>query len=187
MGVGGQHHAPAALSPEKDRYPLYRRLGEPEGRSGRVWRKEYPVPTRASKPRTVQPVARRYTDYERSHVHSLVLASKTRAFVNMPLNFRERNPAKSLFSSLLCVMHRTKELRFTPLWLIPRHKKSFSHHYVTLVRLCAESGRKTLPVICSQVHTISPCTPNTYTKQTPSSLSLRATTHSSFVASYASA
>ena len=35
-GVGGQHHAPAALPPGKTRYPLYRRLGGPQGRSGRV-------------------------------------------------------------------------------------------------------------------------------------------------------
>jgi hypothetical protein len=35
-GVGGQHHAPAALPPGKTRYSLYRRLGEPQGRSGRV-------------------------------------------------------------------------------------------------------------------------------------------------------
>ena len=28
-GVGGQRQAPAALPPEKTRYPLYRRLGEP--------------------------------------------------------------------------------------------------------------------------------------------------------------
>jgi hypothetical protein len=34
--VGGQHHAPAALPPGKTRYPLYRRLGGPQGRSGRV-------------------------------------------------------------------------------------------------------------------------------------------------------
>ena len=31
MGVGGQHHAPAALLPGKTRYPLYRRLGRPQG------------------------------------------------------------------------------------------------------------------------------------------------------------
>jgi len=36
MRVGGQRHAPAALPPEKTRYPLYRRLGWPQGRSGRV-------------------------------------------------------------------------------------------------------------------------------------------------------
>ena len=34
--VGVQHHAPAALPPGKTRYPLYRRLGGPQGRSGRV-------------------------------------------------------------------------------------------------------------------------------------------------------
>jgi hypothetical protein len=36
MEVGGQRHAPAALSPGKNRYPLYRRLGVPQGRSGRL-------------------------------------------------------------------------------------------------------------------------------------------------------
>jgi hypothetical protein len=35
-GVGGQHHAPAALPLGKTRYPLYRRLGGPQDRSGRV-------------------------------------------------------------------------------------------------------------------------------------------------------
>ena len=43
-GGGGQHHAPAALPPRKTRYPLYRRLGGPQGRSGRV-RKISPTPT----------------------------------------------------------------------------------------------------------------------------------------------
>ena len=33
MGVGGQRHAPAALPPGKTRYPLYTRLGGPQGRS----------------------------------------------------------------------------------------------------------------------------------------------------------
>ena len=59
MGVGGQHHAPAALPPGKTRYPLYRRLGRPQGRSGPV-RKISPPP--GFDPRTVQPVASRYTD-----------------------------------------------------------------------------------------------------------------------------
>jgi hypothetical protein len=43
MGVGGQRHAPAALPPGKTRFPLYRRLGGPQGRSGRV-RKISPTP-----------------------------------------------------------------------------------------------------------------------------------------------
>ena len=36
MGVGGQHHTPAALHSGKTQYPLYRRLGGPQGRSGRA-------------------------------------------------------------------------------------------------------------------------------------------------------
>ena len=35
-GEGGQRHAPAALRPGKTRYSLYRRLGGPQGRSGRL-------------------------------------------------------------------------------------------------------------------------------------------------------
>jgi hypothetical protein len=35
-GVGGQHHAPAALPRGKSRYPLFKRLGWLQGRSGRV-------------------------------------------------------------------------------------------------------------------------------------------------------
>ena len=60
MGVGGQQHAPAALPQGETRYPLYRRLGGPQGRSGRV-RKISPPP--GFDPRTVQPVASSYTDW----------------------------------------------------------------------------------------------------------------------------
>ena len=60
MGVGGQHHAPAALPPGKTWYPLYRRLGGPQGWSGRV-QKISPPP--GFDLRTVQPVASHYTDY----------------------------------------------------------------------------------------------------------------------------
>ena len=59
MCVGGQHHAPTVLPPGKTRYSLYRRLGWPQGRSGRV-RKISATP--GYDPRSVQPVARRYTD-----------------------------------------------------------------------------------------------------------------------------
>jgi hypothetical protein len=60
MGVGGQLHTPTALPPGMTRYPLYRMLGGPQGRSGRV-RKISPPP--GLDPRTVQPVASRYTDW----------------------------------------------------------------------------------------------------------------------------
>jgi hypothetical protein len=42
-GVGGQHHAPAALLPGKTRYLLKRRLDGPQDRSGRV-KKISPIP-----------------------------------------------------------------------------------------------------------------------------------------------
>jgi len=54
MGVGGQRYGPAALPPGKTRYPLYRRLGGHQGRTGGV-RKTSPTP--GFDPRTVQPVA----------------------------------------------------------------------------------------------------------------------------------
>jgi hypothetical protein len=59
MGVGGQRHSPAALPPGKTQYPLSRKLDGPKGRSGRV-RKI--LPTSSFDPRTLQPVASRYTD-----------------------------------------------------------------------------------------------------------------------------
>ena len=50
----------AILRPGKSRYPLYSRLGGPKGPSGRV-RNISPPP--GFDPRTVQPVASRYTDW----------------------------------------------------------------------------------------------------------------------------
>ena len=47
------------LPPGKTRYPLYRRVGGPQGRPGRA---ENLVPTEI-RSRTVQPVVSRYTDY----------------------------------------------------------------------------------------------------------------------------
>ena len=60
MGVGGQHHAPAALPLGKTRYPLYRRLGGPQGRSGQVGKS---LPPPGFDPPTVHSVASRYTDW----------------------------------------------------------------------------------------------------------------------------
>jgi hypothetical protein len=57
--VRGQRHAPAALPPRKTRYPLYRKLGGPQGRSGRV-RKISLAP--GFDLRAVRPVENRYTD-----------------------------------------------------------------------------------------------------------------------------
>jgi hypothetical protein len=58
-GVGGQRQTPAVLPSAKTRYLWYRRLGEPQGRSGLV---RNTCPPRGIDPRTVQHVESRYTD-----------------------------------------------------------------------------------------------------------------------------
>ena len=60
MGVGGQRHTQAALPPVKTPYILYRRMGGPQGWSGRV-RKISPQPGFHFP--TVRSVTGRYTDY----------------------------------------------------------------------------------------------------------------------------
>jgi len=59
MWEGGQRHASATLPPGKTRYALYRRLGGPQGRSGRVG---IISPPPGFYPRTVHPIASRYTE-----------------------------------------------------------------------------------------------------------------------------
>jgi hypothetical protein len=62
---------PGRFTPGKEtRYPLYRRLGGPQGRSGRM-RKISPPP--GFDPRTVQPVASRYRGPRRVTVLTLIL------------------------------------------------------------------------------------------------------------------
>jgi len=58
MEVGGQRHVPATLLPGKTRYPLYRRQGGPQGRSGRVRKISSPP---GFDPRTMEPIISRYT------------------------------------------------------------------------------------------------------------------------------
>ena len=59
-GEGSASRPGRSLRPGKTRYPLYRRLGGPQGRSGQVRKISLPP---GFDPRTVQPVASRYTDY----------------------------------------------------------------------------------------------------------------------------
>ena len=59
---GGSSMAhPGCFTPRKEiQYPLYRRLGGPQGRSGRVQKISHPL---GFDPQTIQPVASHYTDY----------------------------------------------------------------------------------------------------------------------------
>jgi hypothetical protein len=60
MGVGGHCHTLVALHPGKTQYPLYRRLGGPQSRSGQV-REISPQPE--FDPQTVQPIASHYANW----------------------------------------------------------------------------------------------------------------------------
>jgi hypothetical protein len=48
LWVGGQRHAPAALPTVMTRYPLYRRLGGPQGRSARLRKVSDSIPRLSS-------------------------------------------------------------------------------------------------------------------------------------------
>ena len=61
--VRGQRRAPAFLVPQKEsRYPFYRRLRGPQGRSGQT-QKVSPPPQPGFDPRAIQPIASHYTDW----------------------------------------------------------------------------------------------------------------------------
>jgi len=59
--MGGQRYAPTDLPPGKARNPFCRRLGRPQGRSGRERKISTP---KGYNPRTAQPVASRYNDWD---------------------------------------------------------------------------------------------------------------------------
>jgi hypothetical protein len=60
MGVGRwSTPRPGRITPGKTQYPMHRRLAGPKGQSGRVRKISSPL---RFDPRTVQPVASRYTD-----------------------------------------------------------------------------------------------------------------------------
>ena len=78
--MGGQLHAAATLPSGKTRHPLYRRLGGPQGRSGRV-RKILPSP--GFDPRTVQHVASRYTDWATGPIQKEQVWCKTKVIQSL--------------------------------------------------------------------------------------------------------
>jgi len=76
-GEGTVSRPGRSLPSVKTRYPLYRRLAGPQGRSGQV-RKISPLP--GFDPRTVQPIASRYTDYATRPTTDNVGEKKTALF-----------------------------------------------------------------------------------------------------------
>ena len=68
------------FTPEKTRYPLYRRLGGPQGRSGQVRKISSPP---GFDPRTVQPIASRYTDWATRPTTRNKLSVNSRLFADL--------------------------------------------------------------------------------------------------------
>jgi hypothetical protein len=80
MEVSGQLHAPAALPPGKEPlvwYPLDRRLGGPQSRSGRDGEEKNSQPLPGLEPPIIQPIAQLYT----TELSQLLVW-----FVQMPIN-----------------------------------------------------------------------------------------------------
>jgi len=73
-GEGSASRPGRSLPPGKARYPLRRRLGGPQGRSGQL-RKISPSP--GFDPRTVQPIASRYTDWATGPTKFKIAAHKS--------------------------------------------------------------------------------------------------------------
>ena len=83
--MGVVNVTPRPLYPKKDPYPLYRRLVVSQGSSGRVRKIS---PTQGFNPRTVQPVASRYTDWaipapRQNHISSNLYACYTISFPSL--------------------------------------------------------------------------------------------------------
>jgi hypothetical protein len=108
--MGGQRRAPAAQTPEKTRYPLYRRLCGPQGRSGQV---RIISPPSGFHPRIVQPVASRYTDYigQKKHAVQLrkycVTAPPYTVHRTLQKNTRYHSKGQSCSSSLTITLRNT--------------------------------------------------------------------------------
>ena len=77
--------------PGKTRYPMYKRLGGPQSWSWRVW-KISPPP--GFDPRTVQPVASRYTDWytgEKSYFFKVLCLKTSDMYYVKPQSVRHKN------------------------------------------------------------------------------------------------
>ena len=81
MEVGGQLHALATLPSEKTGYPWYRMLGGPQGISGRMRKISSPP---GFDPRTVPPVASRYSDCAVAAFNEHLINKKNMTAVDTP-------------------------------------------------------------------------------------------------------
>jgi len=88
-GEGSVSRPGRSLPPGKTQYPLYRRLGGPQGWSGKVW-KISPPP--GFDPRTVQAVASHYTDYATQPTEGTIIIKKAQQVL-----FQEHSVTSQIF------------------------------------------------------------------------------------------
>jgi hypothetical protein len=116
-GEGSASRSGRSLPPGKTRYPLYRRLDGSQGRTGEVRRIS---PSPGFDPRTVQPVASRYTDYATRPtswdvvccylIHSVRVAQKTASF-SCRISYTLQMEADGFYESLVYINTISKRAR----------------------------------------------------------------------------
>jgi hypothetical protein len=107
---GGEESASRSvrsLPPGKTRYPLYRRLGRPQGRSGQVRKISPPL---VFVPRTVQPVASHYTDWATRPTLSSVkvhpISTKMYVLVKDPVRTAQKTLSASVIKTSQLMLYR---------------------------------------------------------------------------------
>jgi hypothetical protein len=103
-GVDGQRHAAAAITLGKTRYPLYGRLGGPQGRSGEV--RKISLPT-GFDPWTVQPVGSGYTVWSiPAHTQKWYLSFLSvlnKAYHGLPQSIKERRECNPIMDGSMII------------------------------------------------------------------------------------
>jgi hypothetical protein len=134
-GEGSASRPGRSLPPGKTRYPLCRKLGGPQGRSGQV-RKISPPPGFDS--RTVNPVASRYTDCATRHTYGLY---HRRIEVRFPVDIRSFSFAAQVPGPLWC----------TTIQSIPVVHRSGREAYIFHLGLCSIMYGCIPPLSCAFV------------------------------------
>ena len=140
MGVGGQHHASAALPPGKVRYPLYRRLGGPHGWYGRVRKILLPP---GFDPQTVQPVATRYADWAIAALVYLYTHCNTmHGAYSVKLNLQLRSPSFFMWletSPIIAGWFKAARVKI-PVGGVPKHLSYYFNNSNWFYRVLLEIG-----------------------------------------------
>ena len=134
-------HPGRTLPPGKTRYPFYRRLGGPQGRSGGA---ENLVPT-GIRSRTVQPVVSRYTDWAAGPT------GKDRKDVK---SYRSISSLPIIAKQLEKLILRRIDPDFTPSEWIPHHHFGFRQTHST-IQQCRRITHTTLKAINNKEHCTS--------------------------------